>query len=159
MSYEDLGNFIETHLPFFSVIAVVIGLFFTASSWSRDRKSRELQIAESRFKELQSLSREYYDKYNDMNEDKKKNWDDLFFNSLEWFAFLINEKRIEKKIIAFFDDAIISYYEDIFVKVMPQNVIVDENQYEELKKLYKKLKKQKENKPGKSERRVGLNRP
>ena len=159
MSYEDLGNFIETHLPFFSVIAVVIGLFFTASSWSRDRKSRELQIAENRFKELQSLSREYYDKYNDMNEDKKKNWDDLFFNSLEWFAFLINEKRIEKKVIAFFDDAIISYYEDIFVKVMPQNVIVDENQYEELKKLYKKLKKQKENKPGKSERRVGLNRP
>lgn len=152
MSYKDLGNFIETYLPFFSVIAVVIGLFFTASSWSRDRKSRELQIAENRFKELQSLSREYYDKYNDMNEDKKKNWDDLFFNSLEWFAFLINEKRIEKKIIAFFDDAIISYYEDIFVKVMPQNVIVDENQYEELKKLYKKLKKQKENKPDKSER-------
>lgn len=152
MSYDDLGNFIETYLPFFSVIAVVIGLFFIASSWSRDRKSRELQIAESRFKELQSLSREYYDKYNDMNEDKKKNWDDLFFNSLEWFAFLINEKRIEKKVIAFFDDAIILYYEDIFVKVMPQNVIVDENQYEELKKLYKKLKKQKENKPGKSER-------
>ena len=136
---------------FFSVIAVVIGLFFTASSWSRDRKSRELQIAENRFKELQSLSREYYDKYNDMNEDKKKNWDDLFFNSLEWFTFLINEKRIEKKVIAFFDDAIISYYEDIFVKVMPQNVIVDENQYEEFKKLYKKLKKQKENKPSKSE--------
>ena len=74
------------------------------------------------------------------DKDKTK-WDFRFFNLLEWFSFLINNKKLsDKKIIDFFTPAMVEWYEEIFLKHADQNVIDDKSQFSELKTLYQRLK-------------------
>ena len=82
----------------------------------------------------------YYDEYDDKPEKNVKNWDFQFFNQLEWFSFLINEKKLkDEKLINFFKPAVIDWYDNMFVKHFEKSVIEDSEQFEEFKKLYKKF--------------------
>jgi len=136
----SIGNFFVEKPEIIVIGAAVVTLIFTAKSWNKDRETRELQMAEGIFKDLRELEREYYDKFQKMTEEEKSQWDSLFFNTLEWFAFLINENKLkDKKIVDFFKPAIIEWFEDIFNVVYDASVKDDETQFEELKKLYKKL--------------------
>jgi hypothetical protein len=118
-----------------------LGLFFTAYVFLKDEKTKQLQIAENIFKDLRDLENQYYEKYYQENEYKKKNWSSIFFNTIEWFSFLINHGKLnDKEMIGFFKEAIISYYEDIFCKIYDFKSINDNTQFAEFKQLYKKLK-------------------
>jgi hypothetical protein len=132
---------IFSNIDFFAVIIATLGLFFTAYAFLKNEKTKQLQIAEGIFKDLRDLENQYYEKYYQENEYKKKNWSFIFFNTLEWFSFLINHGKLsDKEMIGFFKEAIISYYEDIFCKIYDFKIINDNTQFSEFKHLYKKLK-------------------
>ena len=63
-----------------------------------------------------------------------------FFNTLEWFSFIVNKNYVkDKKMIAFFKDAVIEWYEHLFLKYMPR-AISDPKEFPEFKTLYRKFK-------------------
>ena len=67
----------------------------------------------------------------------------LIFNTLEWLSFLVNSRKIkDDEIIGFFKDAIIEWYEKIFLEeyYITKEQVNDSNEYKEFKKLYKRLK-------------------
>jgi uncharacterized protein YutD len=65
-------------------------------------------------------------------------WDSRFFNTLEWFSFLVNENTIkDTKIKSFFKEALIDWHDNL-LQAKYKN---DPAKYPEFKKLYKDLKK------------------
>ena len=136
MPTDILGN-----IDIIAAIAAIIGLFFTGYVFLKDQKTRQLQIAEDIFKNLRELEIQYYEKYH-KNDENLKQWKYIFFNTLEWFSFLINHNRLkDKEMLMFFDDTFIAYYEHIFINVFEDKYINDDKQFPEFKNLYKKLKK------------------
>ena len=141
---SELGN---TELNFDSTatwigaLAAAGGLIFTALQLRANNKTKQLEILESVYSDIKALEQKYYDDYDGHQEKDVKNWDSQFFNQLEWLSFLINEKKLkDKKLVSYLKPAIIDWYENMFLKHSEQSVINDEKQYEEFKKLYKKLK-------------------
>jgi hypothetical protein len=121
--------------------ATLAGFGIAYFAFKRNRESTETNLAENIFRDLRTLEKEKYELPNDI--DKKKDWASLFFNTLEWFAFLVNEKKIkDEKIKDFFKDAIINWYEKIFLDedYIEEKQASNDNEYPEFKKLYKKLK-------------------
>jgi hypothetical protein len=133
---------IFSNIDFFAAVIAAVGLFFTGYVFLKDEKTRQLQIAEGIFKDLRDLENQYYETYSKQEQHKKENWNSIFFNTLEWFSFLINHGKLsDKTMISFFKEAIISYYENIFCKVYDSKVIHDNTQFTEFKKLYTKIKR------------------
>lgn len=62
-----------------------------------------------------------------------------FFNTLEWFSFLVNVNEVKVKLAKrFFKDSIIEWHDQL----LPDNDKRNPKKYRELKRLYNKLKKQ-----------------
>jgi hypothetical protein len=100
------------------------------------------------FTDILALEKELYDKYSGSSEDQKKRWDSLLFNSIEFFAFLVNNKYVsDARMVSFFRDAIVGWYEGIFLKHYGQDEIRDEKLYPEMKKLYNEMMSPVEGKP------------
>lgn len=137
VTFEDVFSSID----FAAAILAGIGLFYTAKSIRKEDKTKQLGIAESLFKEIREIENKFYeDKIYKKNEGKK-DWAEIFFNTLEWFSFLINKKKLsDKELIGFFRDAIIQYYDEIFCKIYDAKYINDETKFPEFKKLYKEMK-------------------
>ena len=132
---------LETGAAIASGVFAGVGLIYAAIQIRSDKKIHELTLTESVFTQIQNLS-EKLDEYQTKNEEEKHSWDFRFFNQLEWFSFLINEKKInDEKLIEFFKDAIIDWYDNIFLKHFEQDTINDEKEFPEFKKLYRKFKK------------------
>ena len=75
--------------------------------------------------------------------EKYKDWASLFFNTLEWFSFLVNTNKIkDHKTVNFFKDAVTSWYDDLFLDTTYIETwqIEDDKQYPEFKKLYNNYK-------------------
>jgi len=67
--------------------------------------------------------------------------DSRLFNTLEWYAFLVNKNEIKyKSIIKYFKDTILDYYEDNFLADATAEQISDPEEYPEFKQLYQDLK-------------------
>jgi len=128
-------------LAIFSAVVASCGLFANYWSIKENNKKRELEIMTSTFKEIKDTESKLYADYKNADEETKKEWDSLLFNTIEFFAFLINERYItDKKLYSFFDDAIVSWHEDIYQEHYSENDVNDPKQYKEFKKLYKKIK-------------------
>lgn len=131
----------DTIAAIISAVAATIGLFYTAYQIRSDNQTKQLTLLQSVYSDIKDLEQRFYDKYEDQNEEEKHTWDYQFFNHLEWFAFLVNNKKIkDKKLTDYFKPAIIQWYEEMFVKHFPKEVIDDKKQFEEFKKLYHKFK-------------------
>lgn len=123
-----------------SVVFSLVGLLLTIVTIRRNNQARQLEMSRAAFTDILALEKELYDKYADSNEDQKKKWDSLLFNSIEFFAFLVNNKYVsDEKMIGFFRDAIVGWYEGIFLKHYGHEEICDEKTYPEMKKLCKKM--------------------
>jgi hypothetical protein len=84
------------------------------------------------FKDLSEIQRELHREGFDSTD-----WDARFFNTLEWFSFLINEKTIkDAKTKAFFKEALIDWHDNL----LSEEIKHDPKKYPEFKKLYKALK-------------------
>jgi hypothetical protein len=131
-----------SNVDIIAAASATVALFFTGYTFLQDQKTRQLQMADDLFKNLRELENQYYEKYINKDDEEKKHWRYIFFNTIEWFSFLINNNKFkDKKMLTFFEDALIAYYDEMFVKLFDENVIRDENQFPEFKNLYKKLKK------------------
>jgi hypothetical protein len=140
---------IREHPEIIAGIAAGIGLYFTAKTFRHQQKQASFVMAENIDNDLRDLQKELakispkgpaaivgINSKADMED-----WDSRFFNLLEWLSFLINERQIKgKKIIAHFYPSIIQWYEQIFLTHATEHEKNDPKQYEELKRLYKRLK-------------------
>jgi hypothetical protein len=125
-----------------SGFGAMIGLIITFIAFRRNRGTVETDLAEDIFKDLRMLEKEKYELSNDIK--TKKDWASLFFNTLEWFAFLVNEKKIkDKKIKGFFKEAVTNWHDEIFLDAdyIDEDQVTDDNEYPEFKKLYKEFMK------------------
>lgn len=77
----------------------------------------------------------------DDDEDALSLWDSRLFNTLEWYSFLVNKKKItDKNLKEYFKDVIINHYEEHFLERASEQEKNDPDQYHEFKTLYKELK-------------------
>jgi hypothetical protein len=126
-----------------SALFAGIGLFLNWWAIRQADKTRQLQLLNDVFQSIKETELTLYKEYKGSDQKAKKEWDSLLFNSIEQFAFLVNERYIkDKRISAFFDDAVIMWYEQIFLKHYTADEVGDAKNYPEFKKLYhsKKLK-------------------
>jgi hypothetical protein len=140
----SVDNLIDT-AQIIAGFAAEVALIITYFTFRNFGESEEIKLAESVFKDIRMLEDKKSDLpgYQSIYEDKYKDWASLFFNTLEWFSFLVNSRKIkDDKIIGFFKDAIIEWYEKIFLEeyYITKEQVNDSNEYKEFKKLYKRLK-------------------
>lgn len=131
----------DTIAAIVSAVAATIGLFYTAYQIRSDNQTKQLTLLQGVYSDIKDLEQRFYDKYEDQTEEQRHTWDYQFFNALEWFAFLVNNKKIkDKKLTDYFKPAIIEWYEKIFLKHFGKDVIEDKTQFEEFKNLYNEFK-------------------
>ena len=75
------------------------------------------------------------------SDEERRRWDSVFFNTLEFLAMLINAGYLrDRRFIGFFEPAIITWYERLFVSLSPQETLMNPQAYPELKALYRRTK-------------------
>lgn len=122
-------------------VIAAIGLFFNWWAIRESRKTRELQIFYTVFKDIKQLEEKQPDY---QTAEQQQAWNSLFFNTLEFFSFLINQKMVsDKRVAEFFGDSIKAWYEELFLKKLPKEQVDDPDDYTEFKTLYKKSTKRK----------------
>ncbi len=134
-SIQSWAIFMASLSALFAAVALILNTIAIKES----RRTRELQTFYSIFKDLISLEAKQPEHCKTAN--GKKAWDSLFFNTLEFFSFLLNEKFLkDPKVFMFFKDAIQAFYEQVFVKHIPDEKQRDPKIYPEFKKLYGRMK-------------------
>jgi hypothetical protein len=124
-----------------SALAAAIGLVLNFISLRKNTQTREVQLLNDSFNKIIEIEKTLYKDYKGKPKEVQKEWDSLLFNSIELFSFYVNEKFIKnKKVISFFDDAIVKWYEEIFLKHSSKEEIKNKKYYPEFKKLYKNIK-------------------
>ena len=127
-------------LEIVSAIILSVGLFFNGWAILEINKTRQLQLLNDVFNSIKDTELLLYQDYAKADQKKIKEWDSLFFNSVERFSFLANERFINNRISRFFDEAIIKWYEEIFMQHFSKREREDRKIYPEFKRLYIKLK-------------------
>ena len=118
-----------------------VGLILNWLALRENNRTRQLQLLNDVFKSIKETELTLYDKYKNSDDKTKREWDSLLFNSVEQFAFLVNEKFIKnKKISSFFDEAVVMWYEQIFLKHYLEEERNNPKLYPEFKKLYHTIK-------------------
>ncbi len=137
---EAMLTFVE-YSPVVSTFIAAVVLIFTYRGIKEDIKTRQIQLLESGFKSINGAELLFYTKYKTANHNTRKEWDSIFFNSIEFYSFLINKKYIDKKdAIGFFGGAVVSWYENIFLRYASRQDVKNSNIYPEMKALYTKVK-------------------
>ena len=129
-----------------SALFAGVGLILNWLALRENNQTRQLQLLNDSFKSIKETEITLYKEYKNADQKTKREWDSLLFNSIEQFAFLVNEKFIKnKKMAGFFDDAVVMWYEQIFLKHYSEEEVNNPKNYQEFKKLYHsiKLKQQK----------------
>ena len=129
------------------IIAIVsalfagIGLILNWLALKENNLTRQIQLLNDSFKSIKETEITLYKEYKNADQKTKREWDSLLFNSIEQFAFLVNERFIKnKKISGFFDDAVVMWYEQIFLKHYSKEEVKKIKNYPEFKKLYHTIK-------------------
>lgn len=125
-----------------SAFAAFIGLILNWWALRENNTTRQLQLLRDSFKSIKETETKLYENYKNADEETKKEWDSLLFNSIEYFAFLVNEKFIKnEKISGFFNDAVVGWYERIFlIHYKNREELNNPKIYPEFKKLYGSIK-------------------
>jgi len=130
------GAVIAIISAFVVAICSLIALIVNGINLRQETKSRRFQIFQNVFVNLMNLQEKLYTEY----ATKKQEWFSIFFNSLEFFAYSVNKNYISyKEFKEFFGNAVIRWYEKIFLEYCPDDE-KNPKKYKELKSLYNKLK-------------------
>jgi len=131
---------VTTFSALVSAICAVFSITLTLLVIKENSKTRQLQLFNDVFKSIKETEAALKN-YKNSNEEEKKEWDSLLFNTIEYFSFLINNSIIDdKRMVHFFSDAIIRWYEDIFLKHYSKKEIKNLDVFPEFRKLYSCLK-------------------
>lgn len=124
-----------------SALIAGVGLILNFLGLRKNTETREIQLLDNSFNRIIEIEKTLYKDYKGKDKETRKEWDSLLFNSIEIFSFYINKNFIKNKhVVEFFDDAIIQWYEEIFLKHYSKEEIGDLAHFPEFKKLYKKIK-------------------
>lgn len=151
--YENImnDNIVINIIDVIAGLATASAFIIAVFSYRSFRNAEEIKLAESIFKDLRELEKKKYELPTEPTKiEAYKDWASLFFNTLEWFSFLVNKKKIkDNKIPEFFKQAIIAWYEKIFLDedYVDKEIIDNQEEFPEFKKLYTDLKKGKYDKP------------
>lgn len=135
----DFTNWdLRNYLMLLALLVSIGALYYNALSYNRNSRAIE-------FRNLKELSDEILNLHSELieAEDNKKKidtFDSKFLNKMEFFSFMANQKEIRFKYVLFFKDLIIDAHNHYLKKYNPK-AYKDSKQYEELKTLYKKIKK------------------
>jgi hypothetical protein len=116
-------------------IATSGALIFTIMTFLRTRKTEQIKLGDKFVPGLLNLRKEM-DDVNKLEESPEREFkleglDFRTFNTIEWNAFLVNEKEItDQKLIHFYKDIFLDYY-----KFLPEQRRNDPKSYPEWKKL------------------------
>jgi hypothetical protein len=143
---EITGILLQVIIP----IASPAGLFFAGYQVYRNGKEqkesnrvRELQLLESAFNQLTAMEQYFYEQEakGPENSTLHEEWFMLFFNRVEWLAFLINHKFIRhEELVAYFKYPIIKWYEVVFTKHASSVVVNSDKAFPSFKDLYRQFK-------------------
>ena len=134
----DSPLILSSLIPGFAGIGL---LFLNWKAIKENNRTRQLQLVNDSFKGIKETELLFYKEYKGKKEEVKREWDSIHFNSVNWFAFLVNKEFInDKRLVNFFSGAIIKWYEDMFIKTHSQEEIKDTTLYPEFKKLYHVIK-------------------
>lgn len=147
---EITGILLQVIIP----IAAPAGLFFAGYQVYRNRKEqkesnrvRELQLLESAFNQLTAMEQYFYEQEvkGPENSSLREEWFMLFFNRVEWLAFLINHKFIRhEELVTYFKYPIIKWYEGVFTKHASPAVVNSDKAFPSFKDLYRRFKAEQE---------------
>jgi hypothetical protein len=121
---------------------LVITLVFSIKSYSKMRMTDQIKLAHDFFKDYRELKKESARLHEQgIPVNQRKDWAEDYFDTLEWFAYLINTEQIKnQRLISIFEELILDSYEQILPKHFTDEERKQDNFYPELKELCKKLK-------------------
>ena len=147
---EIIGILLQVIIP----IAAPAGLFFAGYQIYRNSQEqkesnrvRELQLLENAFNQITIMEQYFYEQEakGPANSILHEEWFVLFFNRVEWLAFLINHKFIRhEELVTYFKYPIIKWYEGVFTKHAPSAVVNSDKAFPSFKDLYKQFKAEQE---------------
>lgn len=142
MNIDHLLIISSVSISIVTALGLGVGLFLNWLAIKENNKTRQLKLLNDSFNSIKENKLILYKNLEGKDEKTKRMWYSLHFNSVELFAFLVNEKFIEhKKLVGFFSNAIVIWYEDVFTKIYTQEQIKDNSLYPEFKKLYHVIKR------------------
>jgi hypothetical protein len=135
-----------TPAEYIQIIAAGIygaALFFTILTFQRSKRLDQISLATEVMHELRDLDRELTKIPSEsQNNNVKGEVHSRMLNTVDWLSFLVNEKMVtDKRLVARMKPIVVKYYEDL----VRNNVPLDEKKviaYQDLEKLYRKIKKQ-----------------
>jgi hypothetical protein len=147
---EIIGILLQVIIP----ISAPAGLFFAGYQIYRNSQEqkesnrvRELQLLENAFNQITIMEQYFYEQEakGPANSILHEEWFVLFFNRVEWLAFLINHKFIRhEELVTYFRYPIIKWYEGVFTKHAPSAVVNSDKAFPSFKDLYKRFKAEQE---------------
>ncbi|HEY6756827.1 MAG TPA: hypothetical protein VI037_05505 [Nitrososphaera sp.] len=147
---EIIGILLQVIIP----IAAPAGIFFAGYQIYRNSQEqkesnrvRELQLLENAFNQITIMEQYFYEQEakGPANSILHEEWFVLFFNRVEWLAFLINHKFIRhEELVTYFKYPIIKWYEGVFTKHAPSAVVNSDKAFPSFKDLYKRFKAEQE---------------
>ena len=133
-----------TPAEYIQIIAAGIygaALFFTILTFQRSKRLDQISLATEVMHELRDLDRELAKIPLESQNDVKGEVHSRMLNTVDWLSFLVNEKMVtDKRLVARMKPIVVRYYEDL----VQNNVRLDDKKviaYEDLEKLYRKIKK------------------
>ncbi len=127
-----------------SSIVVGVALFYTAKTYMNGKKLEQLKLGNDILKDLkdQISKLPQLDKEDPIHYDQIAfpEWFSNYFNTWEWYCFLVNHKHIDYgELKDFFKDSLIHDYREIFkVNITPKQK-ADRNFFKEFRILYERL--------------------
>jgi hypothetical protein len=123
-----------------STLIALVAVLFALWTIRQNRQTIQLQVLESVMHDIRDLFFKYEQEYKSRPEPEKRAWDSMFFNTVEYFCFLVNNKFLSHpKALLFFADSIVVYYEKMYVVNYAEDHVKDPAKFAEFKKLYLKL--------------------
>ena len=122
--------------------ALIFTIMTFIVTFRRTRKTEQIKLGDKFVSEIFSLRKEMNEVNNTpelpQREFKKRGLNFRIFNTLEWNAFLVNEKEItDQKLICFYKNMFVECYDEL----LPQEEKDDPKSYPEWKELVENIKK------------------
>jgi hypothetical protein len=127
---------------FVSSSILVIALIVNIKSYNKMRMTDQIKLAHDFFKDYRELKKESVRLHEQaIPRNQRMDWAEDYFDSLEWFAYLVNTEQIKNpRLIGMFKELIRNSCEQILPEYYPdEKERQQDNFYPELDELYRKL--------------------
>ncbi len=127
---------VSDYVVIFAALITVGSIVYVIKTYTRNRKLEQIKLLDSILKELKEMQKEVtYLVKEPNNKLKLDDWDNRFFNTCEWLAFLINTGEIkDKNLENYFEDTLVQA-RDMFDQYAKDTDKPNPKRFREFKKL------------------------